>query len=271
MADIEAAVDERGANIVMHHAQAALGVLHKTGSGSLGAFHTNWNASASFKGGSVDLIPSKTIRLKDFEMHWSVNASVVIDLNKILQPIKISPPCITFKIFKKTYKICPPSFTIHFPTVTIPVGHSDVMKLTADFELGAFLDAADYWNVTAKILGVPSLQLGPGSAALLVALGLAASAVLAPIPFIGPFLAGAVVVITATIGIAGMTGFLGTILSQFVTGLTFLITREPRIFTLLAASSPIDPAVMMRFNELRASIVGTDEDELLIQTDLAVV
>lgn len=270
MADIEAVVDERGANIVMQHAEANLGNPSKSGSSSLGPFATNWNANAFFTGGLVDLIPPNVIRIVDCEMHFSLHLDVSIDLNKILTPINITFPCITIKFFKKKITICPPAIHIHFPVIKVPLGHSDVIKFTSDFKLQTQF-IAGYWHIDAVIVGVPFLQFGPGSAALLVALGLAASAVMAPIPFIGPFLAGAVIAITAAIGIAGVTGFLGPILSLFVTGLTFPIAVQPKIFTVLPASSPIDPDVRISLDELFASVVATDEDELLIEAYISPV
>jgi hypothetical protein len=264
MADIEAVVDERGANIVMNHAQAALGVIHKNGSGHLGPFPTTWNANAFFTGGQVDLIPPNVIRLVDFEMHYSVHFAVMINLNQILPPIALYFPCITIKIFGKKIKICPPPVPINWPTVTIPVGHSDMIKVTSDFTVQTHLDNANYWHIEAVIVGVPFLQLGVGTSAILTALGLAASAVLAPLPFVGPFLAGAVAVIMATIGIAGVTGFLGPILSLFVTGLRFPISVQPKNFQVLPATSSIDPKIEIGVDALVSSVIGTNEDELWV-------
>jgi hypothetical protein len=271
MADIEAVVDERGANIVMHHAEAALGVVHKSGSGSLGPFPTSWSANAFFTDGRVDLIPPNVIRLERFNMHYDVHFTLTINLNNVLPPITIYFPCITIKIFKKTIKICPPPLHINLPTVTVPVGHADVIEVTSDFTIQTHLDVSNFWHIEAVIVGVPFLQLGVGTAAIMTALGLAVSAVLAPLPFIGPLLAGAVALITATIGIAGITGFLGPILSPFVTGLTFPIDIQPRIFTVLQASSALNPAVRISLDELAASVVGSDEDELLIQAYISPV
>ncbi|HYY93189.1 MAG TPA: hypothetical protein VE713_01630, partial [Pyrinomonadaceae bacterium] len=115
----------------------------------------------------------------------------------------------------------------------------------------------------------PSLQISVAAAAILAALGLAAAAVLAAIPFIGIFLAGAVLAITAAIGIAGITGLLGPILSLFVAGLTFTIYRQPRVFNVLPASGALDPAVNIRLDRIAASVSRTDEDELLIEADIS--
>jgi hypothetical protein len=270
MADIIAAVDERGANIVMHHAEAALGVIQKSGAGTLWQFPTNWNASAFFAGGRVDLIPPNVIRLDDCELHYSVHFNVIVNLNYLLPPIHITFPPLTWTFFGKTFTITFPSIQINWPTVTIPVGHSDMIKFTSDFKLQTYL-AANTWHIETVIVGIPFLQLGAGTTAILTALGLAASAVLAPLPFMGPFLAGAVAAITATIGIAGITGFLGPILSLFFTGLRFPIDVQPRIFTALPPSSPIDPEVRIRLDELSASVISTNEDELVIEANFAPV
>jgi hypothetical protein len=58
------------------------------------------------------------------------------------------------------------------------------------------------------------LQFGATSAALLLAIGAAATPILLPIPFIGPFLAITVNAILAAIAVAGVTGFLGPIITQ---------------------------------------------------------
>jgi len=119
------------------------------------------------------------------------------------------------------------------------------------------------------IVGIPLLQFGPATAGILAALGAALSLALLPIPFIGPFVAGAVVVIVAIIGVAGLTGFLGTIITPFVSGLTFNIYKQPKSFPVLPAASPIDPEVDVQITALAAAVQATDKDELVITADIA--
>lgn len=264
MSDIVVAADETAATILLHHAETNLGNLVRSGTGNLGPFSTNWTANGFFANGTVDLIPPNVIRIDRCELHFNLHLAIKLDLNTILPPIHITFPSFTIKIgpFKITISI--PPIWIPWPTVTVPVGHSDVATFTSDFTLHTYL-AGPNWHVDAVIVGIPSLSFGIGTAALLAAIGLAVSSVLAPVPFIGPFLAGAVVVIMASIGIAGVTGLLGPILSQFVTGLTFPLYSQPRLFLAVSASSPIDPDVKIKLDELAASVVGTNEDELVIR------
>jgi len=137
----------------------------------------------------------------------------------------------------------------------------------ADFSLNIHLTAGE-WNIDLVIIGVPFLQIGPAAAAILAAIGIAAALVLAPIPFIGPFLAGAVLAIIAVIGIAGVTGLLGPILTPFVSGLTFNIYKQPQIFQVLPPALP-DPAVNIKLDSVGAAVVSSDEDELVFSVDIS--
>lgn len=265
MADITVAADEVAASELLHDAQATLGVLSRSGSGSLGPFTANWSASAFLAGGTVDLIPPNVIRIADCELHYSLHFDFSFDLSSILPDFCLPQICIRIPFIGR---VCTPRICIDWPTITIPVNFSDVVRFTADFTLNAHLSGSD-WLIDVVIVGVPSLFITPAAAAILVALGAAAAAVLAIIPFIGPFLAGAVVVITAAIGIAGVTGLLGPILSLFVSGLTFTIYRQPRVFNVLGASLPLDPAVNINLDAIAASVSSTDEDELLVTVDIS--
>ncbi|HTG61945.1 MAG TPA: hypothetical protein VMG63_21370 [Terriglobia bacterium] len=69
------------------------------------------------------------------------------------------------------------------------------------------------------------------------------------IPFIGPFLALAVDVILAAIGIAGLLGFLGPLLTPFVSGLTFNMRWSPnpnRDGKPQVSSSPLSTVLTIR-------------------------
>lgn len=264
MSDILVAADETAATELMHDAETALGQLSRSGSGSLGPFNTNWGASAFFANGAVDLIPPDVIRLANCELHYKLNFALSFDLSSILPDFCLPQICIT--LFKK--KICTPQVCVNWPTITIPLNHSDMVKFTADFKITTQLVGAN-WKINAVILGVPNLQISVAAAAILAALGLAAGVVLLPIPFIGPFLAVAVAGITAAVGIAGVTGFLGPILSLFVAGLTFNLYNQPKVFTLLPASLPLDPAVKIKLDLITASVSGTNEDELVLTADIS--
>jgi hypothetical protein len=121
-----------------------------------------------------------------------------------------------------------------------------------------------------EVLGVPNLQFGATSAALLVAIGLAATPVLLAVPFIGPFLAIAVNAILAVIAIAGVTGFLGPIITPFVSGLKIPVYDQPQLFQVLPAEGPVDPKVDVTIDAIGAVVAhnGT-EDELVLTADIS--
>ncbi len=165
-------------------------------------------------------------------------------------------------------RLCTPRICIDWPTVSIPVSHSNLVTFTADFRLNPRLVGTN-WLIDIEIVDIPSLQLSLASAAILAAIGAAAAAVLPLVPFIGPLLAGAVLAITAAIGIAGITGLLGPILSLFVAGLTFEIYRQPQLFEVLPASLPLDPQVNVNIDLLVTTVRSSDEDELVIEVDIS--
>lgn len=265
MPDIVVAADESAATELLHDAMATLGTQTRSGSGSLGPFNANWSASAFLAGGTVDLIPPNVIRLANIELHYNLNFTFSFDLSSIIPDFCLPQVCIRIPFIGR---ICTPTFCVNWPTITIPVNFSDVVRFTADFTLNARLSGPN-WLIEAVIVGIPNLQISVAAAAILAALGIAAAAVLAVIPFIGPLLAGAVLAITAAIGIAGVTGLLGPILSLFVAGLILPIDDIPRIFNVLPASGALDPAVNIRVDTLAASVSRTDEDELLIEADIS--
>ena len=265
MPDILVAADEVAATELLHDAESTLGVVTASGSGSLGPFTASYTASASLANGSVDLLPPNIIRIADCELHFSVSFSFSLDLNSFLPRFCIPRICIPIPFFGE---LCTPRICISWPTITVSLPFSDVVTFTSDFTLNAHLDGPN-WLVDVVIVGIPSLTIGPASAAILVALGFAVAAVLAPIPFIGPFLALAAVAITAAIGIAGVTGLLGPILTAFVSGLSINVYTQSRVFEILPASLPLDPAVNVNLDLIAASVSRTDEDELILTADIS--
>jgi hypothetical protein len=261
--DVVAAIDEGGANDLLQDAAAALGTLSDSGSGSLGPFVANWSASATFSGGTVDLIAPDVVRLANVRMDYSVAVSVSLDLSDIIPDFCLPRICIPTPFGS----ICTPRICIDWPTITIPFSHSSFVNFSADFRPVVTLVGGE-WRVDLVVLGTPFLQLGPAAAALLAALGLAAAAVLAPIPFIGPILALAVAGILAAIGVAGILGLLGPILSPFVSGLTFNVFRQPQLFEVVPASGS-DAAVNVTLTAVTAAVVSTDEDELVLNVDFS--
>src|SRR5215203_2924253 len=264
MPDVIAAVDEGGANDLLQDAEATLGTLSDSGSGSLGPFTANWSASATFSGGTADLIAPNTVRLTDVRMDYTVSFTFSFDLSSIIPDFCLPQVCLDIPFIGR---VCTPKICINWPTVTIPVSHSSFVKFTADFNPTVTLSGG-VWKVDVVAAGVPFLQLGPAAAAIILAIGAAAALVLFAIPFIGPVLAIAGAAITAAIGVAGVLGLLGPILSPFVAGLRFTVYEQPQLFEILPAAPP-DAAVNVTLTAITAAVVSTDEDELVLNVDFS--
>jgi len=266
MAEIIAALDEGGANTLLDTAIALIPTQSSSGSGSLGPFVASYSASASLTNGNVDLIPPDIIRLDDLRVDWNLNFSFGIDLSTILPDFCIPQVCVNIPCVGK---VCTPKICIDWPTISVPVSFSDFVKADADFRLDISL-AGGNWKVQAVIVGVPNLQFGATTAALLAAIAAVVTPILLAIPFIGPFLAIVVDVILLTIGIAGLTGFLGPILTPFVSGIKIPLYDQPQLFPVLPAQSAIDPQVDVVIDAIVASIAhnGT-EDELVLTAEIS--
>ena len=262
MPDVIAAIDEGGATDLIHDAEATLGTLSRSGSGALGPFTASWNASATFAGGSVDLIAPDIVRLADVRLNYTVGFGFSFDLSSIIPDFCLPRVCVRIPFFGR---VCTPRICIDWPTITIPVNHSSFVEFTADLKPVVTLSGGT-WKVDVVIVGVPSLALGPAAAAVLAAIGAAAALALVGIPFIGPILAVAVAGILGAIALAGVLGLLGGILTPFVAGLRFNVYQQPQLFQVLP-SSPPDAAVNVTLTAIGAAVVSTDEDELVLSLD----
>jgi hypothetical protein len=260
MPDIIAAADQSAATTLLHDAETTLGTLNKSGGGSLGPFFADYSASVSFSGGTVDLIPPNIIQLTDCNVNYSLSLSFGLDLNSILPSFCLPQICI--------FGWCTPKICISWPTVSIPVSFSDSLTITGDFTVAAVLSGPD-WLVNVTIQSVPLLQFGAGTAALLAAIGLAVTAAVSWIPLIGPFLALLADAVLAAIGIAGVTGLLGAIITPFISGLTFTVYRQPKVFPVLPASGPNDPEVDILITALGADVQASDKNELVLTASIA--
>jgi len=260
MSDITVAADQTAATKLLADAEVLLGTKSSNGGGSLGPFSATWGASVSFSGGTVTLTPPNIIEIDNCTLNYSLSFSFSLDLNDFLPSFCIPQICI--------FGFCTPSFCVTWPTITIPFSYSDSLTFSADFTLNPHLTGGT-WFVDIVIVGIPQLDLSVAAAAIIAGLGAAIAAVLAPIPLIGPFLAGAVVAITAAIGIAGITGLLGSILTPFVSGLTFTITLTQQVLTVVPASLPLDAAVNIKVLTLGASVVASDKNELVLTADIS--
>src|SRR5262245_52809848 len=195
MAEITAAIDEKGADKLLDTAIALIGPQSKSGSGSLGPFTASYSATATLTSGDVDLIPPDTIRIVDLRLDWSLGFSLSFDLSDFLPDFCLPQICVNIPCVGR---VCTPRICIDWPSVSIPVSFGDFLKTTVDLALDVSLVAGN-WKVQAKLLGIPNLQFGATTAALIAAVALAVTPVLLAIPFIGPFLAIAVGAILAAI------------------------------------------------------------------------
>lgn len=261
MPDIIAAADSIAVTTLFHDAEAALGTITRSGSGSFGPFGSSYSASASFSGGSANL-QAPVVQIANCGIRYSVSLDFSLDLSDFLPHVCLPQVCIPFTT------ICTPPFCIDWPTLTVPFSFGDTVEFTADLTPVVQLSAA-VWTVEIVIVSIPSLQFGAVTAGILLALGVALGSLLAPIPFIGPFLAAAVVAIVAAIGVAGLTGLLGLIITPFVAGQRFTVYSRPKLFPLLAASGPVDPAANITVTALTAGVVSSDKQELVIDASIS--
>ena len=266
MPDLIAVADENAATKLVQLAQADLGTLTEADSASLGPFGVSWNASANFTGGSVDLRTPDIVRIQNMDLNYSLGFTLTIDLNDILPEFCLPQVCLSIPF---DGEICTPEICIPWPPpITVPVSYSDSLTFTADFRLKPHLVGTD-WLIDIEIVDIPSLEIGAAAAAIFAAIGVAVALALLAVPFIGPFLAAAVIVITAAIGVAAITGLLGPILSLFVSGLTFNIYTQPQLFEVDAATLPLDPAVNVNIDAISAEVQASDEDELVVSIDIS--
>lgn len=266
MAEITAAIDEQAANDLFDLAIAAIPTLSDSGSGNLGPFFATYSVSADLTNGDIDLIPPGTIRIDDLRVDWNLSFSFGIDLSDFLPDFCLPQVCIDIPCVGT---VCTPEICIDWPTITIPVSFGDFVK--ADLDLGLSINqVSGNWEVKAVVQGVPNLQFGATTAALLLAISAAATPILLAVPFIGPFLAIAVNAILAAIAIAGVTGFLGPIISPFVAGLEVEVYKQPVSFVVLPAESAVDPEVNITIDTIKADIQhNVPEDELVLTADIS--
>lgn len=266
MAEITAALDESGANKLLTLAIASLGTQSKSGSGTLGPFTAGHAISATLTNGTVDLIPPNVIRIADLRLDWHLDLNFSIDLGAILPELCLPRVCIDIPCVGR---VCTPRICIDWPTIPVHVPLSDFVKTTVDLTPDVALNGG-HWIVKAKILGVPNLQFGLVSAALITAIGVAVTPLLLAIPFIGPFLALAVNLLLAVFTIAGVTGFLGPIITPFISGLAIPIYDQPQQFQVLPAASAVDPKVDIRIDTIAANVAHNGaEDELVLTADVS--
>jgi hypothetical protein len=265
MAEIVAAIDEGGANVLLVDALQAIGVLSDSGSGSLGPFTASYSVNGHFTSGAIDLIAPATVRIDQLHFVWHVDLGFQIDLNSFLPHFCLPQVCIDIPCVGT---VCTPKICISWPTVGVNVPLGDFVEATADFGIDINL-ASGTWDVQLVIQNVSQLQFGPATAGMLALIGLAITPVLLLVPFIGPFLAIAVNAILFAIGIGGLTGFLGPILSPFISGLKIPVYHQPKHFLVVPNSGPNDPDVFINIDAVAADVRHSNEDELVLSIDIS--
>lgn len=260
MPDILAAADQSAVTTLLHDAETTLGTLSKSGGGSLGPFFADYNASVSLTGGTVNLSPPDVIEIADCHVNYALHLAFGLDLDDFLPHFCLPRICV--------FGWCTPKICISWPTISIPVSFSDSLTITGDFTVAATLSGAN-WLVDVTIQSVPLLEFGSGTALLLAAIAAAIDVAVAWVPFVGPFIALLADAVIAAIGIAGLTGLLGQIITPFLSGLTFNIYKQPKLFPVLHASGPYDPEVDVTIVALGAQVQASDKNELLLTASIA--
>jgi hypothetical protein len=265
MSEIIAALDEGGANDLLDTLIGTLPPQSAAGSSNLGPFVASYSVNATLSNGDVDLRVPDIIRIEELRLDWNLNLSFSFDLSSILPDFCLPQVCVNIPCVGR---VCTPRICVDWPTITIPVSFGDFAKATGDFRLNISL-VGGVWKVEAQIVGLPNLQFGPTTGLLLVAIGAAATPILLAIPFIGPFVAIAVNGILLAIGLAGVTGFLGPILTPFVSGLKIPIYEQPQLFEVLPIESAVDPRVTITIDAIASEVRSSDEDELVLTADIS--
>jgi hypothetical protein len=260
-ADLIAAIDETGATTLLHAAEAALGTVAEAGGGSLGPLSAGWSAAASFTGGTVALAAPGTVSIDHLEIDYSLSLTLGIDLSFL--DFCLPRVC----LWTPWGDICTPTICIDFSPISVTIPFSSSALLSADFGIDVQLTGGN-WLVDVVIESVTALDLGTAATLLLTAIGSAISLALLAVPFIGPLLSFAAAVITASFGLAEITGLLGPIVSLFVSGLTFTVYRQPQVFQVLPAAGPFDPAVDVTLAAVAAAVQASSKNELVLSVDI---
>ncbi|MEO5679389.1 MAG: hypothetical protein ABIS47_06950 [Acidimicrobiales bacterium] len=263
MAEIIAAIDEVGANDLFDTAIGTIGTLSSSGADTLGPFGVGYAVSGSFVNGDVDLIAPDTVKIDHLRFNWNVDLTLSLDLSFLdfcLPQVCVDIPCVG--------QVCTPTICFSFPTISVTVPLSDFVEVSADLGL-AFGLSGGVWKVEVVVQGVSQLQFGPATAGMLLVLGSAVSVAVLAIPILGLIAAPIVAAIFVGIGVAGLTGLLGPIISPFISGLRIPVYSRDQHFQVLPAAGPNDPAVFITIDDVRARVDSTDEDELVLTAEIS--
>ena len=263
MAEIIAAIDEVGANDLFDTAVGAVGTLADAGVSTLGPFGVTYAVSGSFVNGNVDLIAPDTVRIDQLRFNWNVDLSLSLDLGFLdfcLPQACVDIPCVG--------QVCTPTICFEFPTISVPVSLSDFAEVTADLGLAFGLNSG-IWTVEVVVQGISQLQFGPATAGMILVIGAVVTAAVLAIPLVGLIAAPIVAAMFVGIGVAGLTGLLGPIISPFISGLRIPVYSQPQNFRVLPPDGPNDPAVFITIDDVRALIDSSDEDELVLVAEIS--
>ncbi|GLW29241.1 hypothetical protein [Actinoplanes regularis] len=243
MSEIVVTVGETDAVNLLGTVLAGAGHQTVDGTAKLGPLDVRYRLDATLTGGGLHLNPPATVRITDLRVDYALSLSFEFDIGSVLPEEHIPRVCFDVPVIGR---ICTPAIHIDWPTIRIPVSVTDFVRGTAELSPAVTLDA-EVWNVAVVVQGVPVLQLGPAANALFAAIGTAATAAVALVPGIGPFLAVVVAAITATISVAAATGLLGRLLQPLVAGRAFPIYRQPQRLEIV-------PALAIRLDQVTARV-----------------
>jgi hypothetical protein len=266
MSDIQVAIDEAAANIIVPDTIASLPAISLPGQGSLGPFGVSWVTGASISGTGVDLIPlpANVIRIGKSRINFEINGHLRLDLGFL--DFCLPRHCITIPWFHK--KICLPRVCFHFPTISVPFSFASHVDLTIDLHPSTYL-ANGVWHVDAVVAGTPTLNFGPAAGALISILGAVASAALLAVPMIGVVLSLAMATLTGAFTVGNVTGLLGQMVTPFVNGLRVPLYSRPQAFEVQPATAQ-DPAARISLDSVAAVVQHNgSEDELVLRIDIS--
>jgi hypothetical protein len=248
MPDVIAAVDQTAALVLLHAAETALGVVHRTGSATFGPFSATYDVSAIFSGGTINL-KAPDIEIADGNVQYNITLSFGLDLKD--EGLDITLPIVFQFMGTATF--------------------------TGDFTLNPHLDMMGNWLIDLVIDSIKSLVFTPASLGdILVQLGAALTGALSALlldpilaPIVGPMIPAIVSTTVSAVGLAGLTNTLSSILSPILHGISFTIYTQPQIFPAVPAAGPNDPVVNITITALSASVQATDKTELVFTGDFS--
>ena len=127
--------------------------------------------------------------------------------------------------------------------------------------------------IDLKISSTPKIDLGSVAVKIVGEIAKEApKAILKQAPFLGS-LAGAVMAVTSSVlgilTIAEILGILNVVINPFLSGLTFSVYKQPKVFQVLPNESAINPAVNVSLDFIGTDILITDKSELVLTADIS--